>query len=366
MSDLLINSLEITGYRTFRHLEIPKLGRVNLIVGKNNVGKSALLEALKIYADRGSLRTIYSFQRARDEVADLYSSRGRLYQNQGYAAPDVKNLFHGRPDFRVFKPVFTVLANNKPVDQLSIAISKAYVTPSLFPEDETQLLLPNFDAEHLEVTIGSSRIILAELHSLFDPRVIDRIGVEPLPAQFVPANGMLPNKISDLWDQLALTAAEDLIVESLKVILPDVERLNFLAKDDREKSRIPYVKIKGIAEPIQIRNMGEGMYRLLGLSIALASAQQGILLVDEIETGFHYSILPKVWRLIFETATKLNVQVFATTHSWDCIESFQQAAAKHPEDGMLVRLENREGEMKVTTFDEKRLAIVTRERIEVR
>src|SRR6266849_7306838 len=72
MSTLILNSLEIRGFRGFRQLQIERLGRVNLIVGKNNVGKSSLLEALQLYAHRGSPRLIWELLVARDE--SRYSS----------------------------------------------------------------------------------------------------------------------------------------------------------------------------------------------------------------------------------------------------------------------------------------------------
>ncbi|GAC1393566.1 MAG: hypothetical protein NVS4B11_00190 [Ktedonobacteraceae bacterium] len=46
MGDLILPSLEIRNFRGFHHLQIERLGRVNLIVGKNNIGKTSLLEAL--------------------------------------------------------------------------------------------------------------------------------------------------------------------------------------------------------------------------------------------------------------------------------------------------------------------------------
>ena len=64
---LLLDSLEIKGYRCFEHLTIEKLGRVNF-VGKNNVGKTALLEALWIYGKRGIISTLVELLFSRDEV----------------------------------------------------------------------------------------------------------------------------------------------------------------------------------------------------------------------------------------------------------------------------------------------------------
>ncbi len=92
-----------------------------------------------------------------------------------------------------------------------------------------------------------------------------------------------------------------------------------------------------------------------------------MLLIDEVDTGLHYSVLPDLWKLIFEVAHRLNVQVFATSHSWDCIQAFQQATANNEnEEGVLIRLEERKTGVGAVVFDERALAIVTREQIEVR
>jgi AAA15 family ATPase/GTPase len=88
--------------------------------------------------------------------------------------------------------------------------------------------------------------------------------------------------------------------------------------------------------------------------------------VDEIENGLHHSIMTKVWAAIFEMARKLNVQVFATTHSWNCIESFQEAANRDPDDGVLVRLSIKEDVVIPTLFREKELEIAARDQIELR
>jgi AAA15 family ATPase/GTPase len=112
--------------------------------------------------------------------------------------------------------------------------------------------------------------------------------------------------------------------------------------------------------------MGDGMNRVFELALGLANSKDGLLLVDELENGVHYSAQEQLWRLIFETASQLNVQVFATTHSWDCIESFQRAASAHQADGALISLARQDGDVKATVFNERDLEIITRESIEVR
>lgn len=109
------------------------------------------------------------------------------------------------------------------------------------------------------------------------------------------------------------------------------------------------------------------MWRNLGIALAQVNAKDGILLIDEFELGLCYSVQPDLWRFIFRMARSLNVQVFATTHSWDSIEAFERAAREdHQEKGLLIRLESKKGGIGVTLYDERELTIATREHIEVR
>lgn len=71
METLVMDSIEIRHLRAFRHLRIERLGRVNLVVGKNGVGKSCLLEALRLYATKGSLSVILDLLETRDETRAL-------------------------------------------------------------------------------------------------------------------------------------------------------------------------------------------------------------------------------------------------------------------------------------------------------
>lgn len=90
MSSLILDSLEIRNFRTFRHLKMERLARVNLIVGENNVGKTTLLEALQLYASRGEPSVVLELLAARDEV----SENGHRVDRQ--LAPAIENLFYGR------------------------------------------------------------------------------------------------------------------------------------------------------------------------------------------------------------------------------------------------------------------------------
>ena len=89
-----------------------------------------------------------------------------------------------------------------------------------------------------------------------------------------------------------------------------------------------FVKLKGAAGRVPIGSAGDGMWRMLGLALALVNAKDSVLLVDDIDTGLHYTVMESMWRMLREQAARLSVQVFATTHSRDCYESL--AAAVKP------------------------------------
>ena len=105
-----------------------------------------------------------------------------------------------------------------------------------------------------------------------------------------------------------------------------------------------------------------------GKSLGDLSSYDGLLLIDEFENGLYYTVQPEIWRFIFRVARSLNIQVFATTHSWDCIEAFQQAAQEdgNDEEALLIRLESKLDAIDATLYDKKTLGIATRDHIEVR
>lgn len=136
--------------------------------------------------------------------------------------------------------------------------------------------------------------------------------------------------------------------------------------DDRSRGRTAIAKSTAFENPVPLRTFGDGANRLFGIVLSLCNARNGILLVDEIENGLHYSAQKEIWRTIFKLAQKLNVQIFATSHSWDCVQAFQVAATESPDEGMLLRLSRRGERIIPTTFNESELEIATSEQIEVR
>lgn len=375
MTNLILNSLEINEFRAFERLLIESFGRVNLIVGKNNVGKSTLLESVWLYTQKAMPSVLLELLRSRDE----YSSRSSRVStenldNSRQTMWDIKHLFFGRVDLIDNPKSITIGPINTPDDTLSLSI-KWYISETDEEGSIQRRPTEDFgdlpDAEPYIVTqIGTKPTRLQSLDRLMQGRGLGlppSSEVQTIPSHFLKANGLSAEAVAQLWDNVALTDWEQAIVDALHIIAPEVTRISFVGSRESRADRIPVVRIQGLSDPIPLRSMGEGMNRLLGIILALVNARNGILLVDEIESGLHYTVQADIWRMIFRISRRLSVQVFATTHSWDCIEAFQKAAAEDiGDEGTLIRLENKGLGINATLFNERKLSIATREQIEVR
>ncbi len=113
--------------------------------------------------------------------------------------------------------------------------------------------------------------------------------------------------------------------------------------------------------------MGDGIWRMLGLALALVRAEGGILLVDEIDTGLHFTVMSNMWRLIYNTAKRLNVQVFATTHSRDCYESLAVICREDVSKGSDITIQRIERDRQVAIgYTEQEIIAAAQRGMEVR
>lgn len=380
MSNLVLASLEIKNFRAFKHLRIEHLGRVNLIVGKNNVGKSSVLEALRLYASQGDAFTIFSLLQDRFEIAKGKSKHFRRNGNEtNQTASSLRYLFHGRDNQQPGSAPIQI----SPIDTKSEMVSINIVWPNALNDNVKNMLLHNpEELINADIdTINNVQDLTPRLHveiynTIFYDFPLNQYYTSPLDIKnslphlhhiFVTAGGLDMEEIATYWDNVVLSELEVDILNSLKLIAPQIEAVNLVGNEGHNGERIPKGRFTGVEGPIPLRSLGEGMNRMFGIILALVNAKDGMLLIDEVDTGLHYSVLPDLWKVIFEVAHRLNVQVFATSHSWDCIQAFQLAADDNKgEEGIVIRLESRDGEVLTVIFDERKLNIAVREHIEVR
>jgi AAA domain, putative AbiEii toxin, Type IV TA system len=261
----------------------------------------------------------------------------------------------------------------------SIALAHDETRQDLF----TGRHLPTDDTADLAIQIGpkgKAKSTPAETVSIpADPFMQQD---SPLPCGVVQTRWMSMDELADAWDRIVFTEHEDIVRRALKIITPEFENLTFVRIDDGRadplKQNMPplrrsaKVKLANTPAPVALKSLGDGMLRILQIALQLVEARGGFLLIDEFENGLHYSVQEKVWSLLFEMATQLDLQIFATTHSWDCIDSFSKASlARQDVEGVLFRvgrsvLTSDRGRVIATVFDEEALYSVTQSDVEVR
>jgi len=374
--ELRIVNLNIEGFRAFRRLAIDGLSRVNLITGRNNTGKSTVLEALRILASDASLAEIRSILRYREEDIDDTGETAPSFDAEG--GLQLSSLFNGFPNLSdQHRPVSISASGGQQPMRLKLDVvwvseerdeegKRSYIPQQadLFGEGDGTLAL-------VTETNGSKRFRTMERLRRYryrGPGYHSDVGDEPsLPCVSVsPYGGERTATLGSLWDRIALTDRENDVVEALQIIDPDISAVSMVGGEGPRRLRTAIVRSSRLPRPVPLRSFGDGLNRMFGIIVSLVNAKDGLLLIDEFENGMHHSVQLDAWRAVFKMSRSLGVQVFATSHSWDAIEAFQKAAAKSPEDGVLVRLSQKAEDIVPTIFGEDELAVATRDRIEVR
>ena len=382
-SRLHLPDLSITGFRGIASLTIKRLGRVTLIAGKNSVGKTSVLDAVRVYTARGQYDVLAELLESRQERAiAIYDDvrRPRRF------APDFSALFHGR---NVSRNACISIGPNIGADQLRIEeeplddeqVSQLkeslsyYVTQGfrqafkvVFQGNEQFLpwLLPiKGSAAASVVERHSDGAFLFSWDNLVGAKWQPPIGCQPL------GPGVLSKEdIIRFWNAIALTDDEDRAIQALRLIFgSDLERVAVIRNDDpsgEEHVQRVVAKLRGQARPVPLQSLGDGALHLAATAMALANSRDGFLLIDEAENGIHHSVQGDFWRMVLETADENNVQVLATTHSYDCVRGFAQAVDDCDGiEGALVRLEREDGGLRAVEYSERNIRALAKQPVGV-
>lgn len=337
---LKLPDLTIEGFRGFEHFHFPKLARVNLLVGPNNAGKTTVLEAVEILAASHPIAVFQGLKR-----------RGEMRSDGEHFEIDYHALFHGLA-LRIGSRI-----------ELSARGSNPFVCKVVTPE--TQFFggqKPALSGDLEFTTQGEEPFqFRPEDTGLAGSRVQGTLQSKPLREPVFLDAARQPNDLAKDSARIARLPEEERRVEqALKIIAPKVVDLRF--SDDR-----PFVGIEGQETRFPLSSMGDGMTRLLAIALKLASSADNVLLIDEIDTGLYYRTLPKVWKLVIETARRLDVQVFATTHSRDCVDALANLDLEPEFDGSDVLVHRIDpGASQPVTYDLSRLVRAVSHDIEVR
>lgn len=384
----MLNSLKIKRFRALEDFSVSRLGRVNLMVGKNNAGKSTVLEALQIYAAGGSVSLLETLARQHGE----WVSHERAHDWPSWEAQQLANRqqdgsapFVGFFSGRIFPSSDEGIEIGEDTAENRLHIEHGYYVEWQTPiHDEADGVVSHYRRVSKDKAAETASQSIALQPALFikkgarqcitdlNGRRIRSGAIETLPCACIPSGFVSMDDMANEWDNIALTDGQEVVKSALQLITPDFMDISFVKINDHGLTRTAKIRLRGTPYPVPLGSMGDGMLRVLQITLKIFAARGGLLLIDEFENGLHYSVQEKIWTLIFQLAEQLDIQVFATTHSWDCIESFAKVAvAQQGSEGVLFRLgrsarASDHGKVIATVFDEAQLQHITQADVEVR
>ena len=317
----MFESLRIRNYRVFDDLEMSGLHRVNLIAGRNNSGKTSLLEAIFLLCGAGNPRL---------------GANGTVLRMTDFGdTPNLQTL-----EF-IWKDMFHTLDINRPIEiagvhsehgALNLAISleawlgAPQVAPSVFDgiptsqaSDGKALTFRYEDRRYAEdAYFGQVRLVPAGLE-MSHPDAPNLAS-----ARIVFARTGNVQDDAELLGNLRLRKHGDFLLDALRIIEPNLASVEVVFTGG---TPMIWGDI-GLSELVPLPAMGEGMTRLARIVLGISSVAGGVLLVDEIENGIHHSAMSKIWRAMGQAADRFNTQVFATTHSFECVQSVYKGLGK--------------------------------------
>lgn len=376
----MITQLEIKNFRGFSEYKIDDVGQVNLLVGTNNCGKTSVLEAVHLLKMQGN----------EHDIAFMLLNRGEQIQaeteeHRQVVYGDLCRLFYGfqlNPQSK-----FSIIAHDEQIEK-SLVHQEEILFVYMKPAEEDGLFdsatgVSGYYQLHVEWHRGN----LGKNKKMY---ISANGGLAPIPDnllmtssffkneekkdasfEFIYSSSSSPREIVAMFDKIVLTPEEDLVIDAIKIIDPDIIRLASHVESSSSSMRTSrggiLVKSKKWEKRIPIGSFGDGIWRLLSIILALVGAKNGTLLIDEIDTGLHHTVMSKMWKLICATAKKLNVQVFATTHSSDCWKTLADNAVEDEFSDMPIRIHRINKDRKQSeTFTNEEMHLALDRDIEVR
>ncbi len=322
----MIEAITVERFRGLQHLEVAGFGRVNLILGKNNCGKTALMEALSIAREPSAATELV-----------FICQQGR---NPGVPVRDFERFW--RPLFWKQDANQGLALRLRFVDgrQASVDLRKSQAPTLLIDDKSAPGALPrsNWTIDVRAEQDGKE----------FEDKIVSSSAGIQLPSG--QSEGLL-------WIRAAAGVSEADIrcFSSLKQAGRERELTALLREIDADVAGVELLSPSGTQAELFVRlaqndgpslpmsMMGEGFQRCFEIGVAAVAGDTSTLFIDEIDNGLHHSALTPVWSWLATISAKRNLQVFATTHSEECIAAASRAFTAASDDGLrVIRLDRRQ------------------------
>ncbi len=305
----LLNKIRIENFRGFDSLELNELGKINVLLGRNNCGKTSILEALFLLIGMSNPELPENINRLRGILSSESNNINTL-----------KYLFH---DLNLaISPLIT--GNLK--GQIRKLKLEPYYKPSLgedlkdksFDPYTTSSSVQELNGLKLEFSIsenGHSKKY-ESVYSVSGGRIEQRIPKdynESLKAIFIPSGSKDSFSLLNNYSELVKKKKDHIVLETIQNFDKRVESIQALHDGI-------YLGLKGVDELVISNIAGDGIRRYLYIITTVANLSNGIILIDEIENGLHYSAFRLLWESILSVCETTNSQLFITTHNIETLQ----------------------------------------------
>jgi len=362
----MIKSLHAENFRCFKELDLSDLRRVNVVVGKNATGKTALLEAIKI-AVGGTPAVLWGLNQSRgffggvpqpitrENFESLWSPYFFNFDSSKPITTDCCNSEDQHATVKIFfdaKKSVTVIPQQQPQQQPTLVPPSVSIPPVAFERS-------GFGG----ATSTLYATVLAQGQLNFDQGPELGIVAEFFPSSAFSFNPLLPVQ---LFSQASLQQHEKEVFDAVKAEFePALQSLVVLSPTGTGQTGI-YVGLPYLKEKLPVGNLSAGVSRFIAMLSAVLIRSKGVLLIDEIENGLSYKVFPALWKYLLKFAVDNNSQIFASTHSLECVQALGPAMEGHENDFTLLRAERVNGSSGVTRVEGKFLEAAIDQGVEVR
>lgn len=314
----MLTSARIRNFRCLRDLEIGELARVNLFGGRNNSGKTTLIEALFMLSGGANPHVVRGTYRGIDSVSGPSDAFSDVLWKPLFSELDTSGAIE-------------ISAHSATLGPIALSVSLSRSSTVEIPRERPGASNAGPLGEPM-LTLSFARGKTGEKIQGIIRETGKSIAIEsPESDVAFPAAIMLPHggslqEDARMLGRLRKRKEHDIVLDALRVIAPDVTGI-----EENSSSGHPMIWVDaGLPELVPLPTMGDSMTRAARLILAMSEVRKGkevvhkgkgVVLVDEIENGIHHSIMPEFWRVIGEVARRFDVQVIATTHSAECIKA---------------------------------------------
>jgi len=351
----MFKNIKIENLRAITNLEIKNLGQVNLIVGQNNCGKTTLLEALFFIIGRTNSQLPIS---------------ANVFRGLEFLSNEYWDSFFNKMDSDSNIRISVILSGTEEEQNLVICpVIQKQTTTKPVSSDIVSIGLQNgdskpaFAASGLELIYTSSQDPAVKLISKISLNggKLEQEGLKESPVKGVFVGQATKFDWRNRFASIQRKKRVGKLISSLKEIEPDISdiRINEIGILEADV---------GLPKLLPVNLMGGGIANSLSILLAMLDSQDGIVLIDEVEDGLHHSIQQKIWKAVFKLAEDLNVQVFATTHSNECIRAFSNSFDRRlfGSDAKLFRIERKDEKFRAVEYTQELLSESLESKWEVR